>query len=91
MGLYCKKINFQLLQVNVTITADIFCQQLEYLNIALKEKWFSVINRKSVVFHYDNAQLHTTKITSEKIRDLNWENIPHTHFPGLAPSDYYLF
>lgn len=46
-------VNFDLLQVNVTSTADIYCQQLEYLNSSLKEKRLSLIACKHVVFYHE--------------------------------------
>ncbi len=35
---------------------------------------------------------HNAKVTQEKIRELQWELLPHpVYSPDLAPSDYYLF
>jgi histone-lysine N-methyltransferase SETMAR len=40
----------------------------------------------------DNARPHTAKLTTEIIRDLQWEILPHPPYsPDLAPSDYHLF
>ncbi|CAK9828010.1 Mariner Mos1 transposase [Anthophora retusa] len=48
--------------------------------------------RIRVLFHHDNARPHTARITVEKIKNFNWELLPHPPYsPDLAPSDYHLF
>ena len=55
-------------------------------------KTYGLINRKGVILHHDNARPHAAKVTQEKIRELNWELLPHPPYsPDIAPSDYYLF
>ena len=47
---------------------------------------------KGVLFHQDNARLHTAKKTLELIEHFGWEVVPHPPYsPDLAPSDYHLF
>ena len=47
---------------------------------------------KGVLFHQDNARLHTAKKTLELIENFGWEVVPHPPYsPDLAPSDYNLF
>ena len=42
--------------------------------------------------HLDNCKVHTSKITSEKIKELDLIKVPHpTYSPDIAPSDFYLF
>ena len=85
-------VYFELLQPNQTITAEVYCRQLQSLSAALQEKRPSLANRKGVVFHQDNARPHTARITCAKIEELGWEKIPHPPYsPDLAPSDYHLF
>lgn len=85
-------IHFEFLPPNATINAQIYCQQLERLNQALRKKRPALVNRKRVMFHQDNARPHTARITSQKIEELGWEKIPHPPYsPDLAPSDYHLF
>ena len=59
----------------------------------LKEKYPSLTNRKRVFLQEDNAKLHTTNRTKEKIVELEGiELLPHPAYsPDLAISDYYLF
>jgi histone-lysine N-methyltransferase SETMAR len=50
------------------------------------------VNRKGVVFHQDNARHHASKMTQQKIKELNWEiSDQPPYLPDLAPSDYHLF
>lgn len=42
--------------------------------------------------HLDNCKVHTSKITSEKIKELDLIKVPHPPYsPDIAPSDFYLF
>ena len=52
----------------------------------------SLVNRKGVILHHDNAKPHTAKITQQKINEFGWEVLPHPPYsPDIAPSDYHLF
>ena len=62
------------------------------LNAAVKEKRPELVNRKGVIFHYDNATPHTSLTTRQKLLRLSWEVMLHPPYsPDLAPLDYYLF
>jgi histone-lysine N-methyltransferase SETMAR len=83
---------YQLLRPNKTINYEVYCQQLDRVNECLKEKRPHLVNRKGVVFHQDNARPHVSKMTQQKIKELNWEILDHPPYsPDLAPSDYHLF
>jgi histone-lysine N-methyltransferase SETMAR len=85
-------IHFEVLEMGQTITADLYCQQLDRLHQALIEKRPALVNRKGVILQHDNARPHTARITQQKIRDLGWEVLPHPPYsPDTAPSDYHLF
>lgn len=44
------------------------------------------------VFHYDNARLHTSLVTCQKLLELGWDMLLHPPYsPDLTPSEYYLF
>ncbi|GBP84033.1 Histone-lysine N-methyltransferase SETMAR [Eumeta japonica] len=48
--------------------------------------------KKKVLFHQDNARVHTCLVTMAKIHELRYELLPHPAYsPDLAPCDYYLF
>ena len=83
---------FKLLPRNQTINWDAHCRQLNNLNAVVKEKRPELVNRKGVIFHDDNATLHTSLATRQKLLRLGWEVMLHPPYsPDLPPSDYYLF
>lgn len=85
-------VYFELLKRNQTINSDVYCEQLDKLNTAIKEKRPELVNRKSVIFHQDNARPHTSLVTRQKLSELGWELLMHPPYsPDLAPSDYHLF
>ncbi|GFV13588.1 mariner Mos1 transposase [Trichonephila clavipes] len=85
-------VYYKLLKQIKTIDADLYCNQLDKLNAAIKEKRPELASRKGIVFHHDNARPHTTMVTQQKLNALGWEVLGHPPYsPGIAPSDYYLF
>ncbi|XP_014781989.1 histone-lysine N-methyltransferase SETMAR-like [Octopus bimaculoides] len=60
-------IFFALRPLNKTINLEVYCEQLDKLNTALHKKWPKLVNRKGVVFHYDNTKPHTALITRQKL------------------------
>jgi len=51
-----------------------------------------LINRRGIVFHHDNARPHTSLMTRQKLRELDWEVLMHPPYSlDIAPSDYHLF
>lgn len=82
-------VYYELLPHNTTITADIYCNQLQQLATQLATKR---PQHGQVRFLHDNARPHTARITREKLLQLGWEILPHPPYsPDLAPSDYHLF
>ena len=81
---------YELLSWGVTITADIYCQQLGRLADAIQEKGptrLHVVN----ILHY-NACPHSANLTQNTMQELGWEVILHPPYsPDLAPSDFHLF
>lgn len=85
-------IHYELMNPNQTINSEIYCQQLTRLHQELVKKRPSLVNRKQIVFHHDNAKPHISKVTQQKIIELGWELLPHPPYsPDLAPTDYHLF
>ena len=69
-----------------TVTADLYCQQLDRVAQKLKGK------HDRVYFLHDNERPHVAKSTREKLLELGWVTIPHPAYsPDLAPTDYHLF
>lgn len=85
-------IYYELLPQNEMITGNIYCHQLERLKAELEKVRPGLINRNNVIIQQDNARPHTSKLTLQKLRDLDWEVLPHPAYsPDIAPSDYHLF
>jgi len=79
-------IHWELLPTGSTITADLYCQQLDRVAAELQEK------QDKVYFLHDNARPHVAKSTREKLLELGWTTLVHPPYsPDLAPTDYHLF
>lgn len=79
------------LPTNQKITGDYYAAELDRFNNALKEKR-PHLSRNKVLFHQDNACVHTCPAASAKFHEFNYELLPHQpNSPDLAPCDYYLF
>ncbi|WKX88368.1 hypothetical protein Q1695_008200 [Nippostrongylus brasiliensis] len=80
---------FELLKDGQTVDADIYCQQLSRVDLALRRQG---VNTSRIKFLQDNASSHTAKVSQKKIEELGWKLLPHPPYsPDLAPSDYHLF
>ena len=56
------------------------------------EGLFRHLAKKKVLFHQDNARVHTCVVAMTKIHELRFELLPHPpHSPDLAPCDYFMF
>lgn len=85
-------IYFKFLNVNQTITADVYSQQLQRLHEVLLEKRPDLVNQKDVILLHDNATSHVAKMTQQTIKQFGWEVLAHPPWsPDLVPSDYHLF
>ncbi|CAK1602432.1 unnamed protein product [Parnassius mnemosyne] len=48
--------------------------------------------RKKIIFHQNNARVHTCVKAMSKIKELKYDLLPHPPYsPDLAPSDFHLF
>ena len=79
------------LEKGKTINGEYYSELLDRFDINLKQKrphWA----KKKVLFHQDNARVHTCVVTMPKIHKLGYELLPHPAYsPDLAPCDYFLF
>ena len=79
-------IHWEILPDSCTITADLYCQQLNRVAAKLKGK------QDRIYFLHDNARPHVAKSTHQKLLSLEWITIPHPPYsPDLAPTDYHLY
>ena len=58
---------YELLLENQTINSNKYCSQLDQLKAALVEKRPELVNRKHIIFHQDNARLHVSLMTRQKL------------------------
>lgn len=74
-----------------TINGEYYANLLQRLSEEIKIKR-PHLSKKKVLFHQDNAPVHTSGIAMAKIEELKFELLPHAPYsPDLAPSDYFLF
>lgn len=83
----CKGIiRYELLLSGKTIDSSVYCSQLTKLDEEIREKRSELANRKGVVFHHDNARLHTSLTTRKKLLCLGWDILPYPPYsPDLPP------
>jgi hypothetical protein len=83
-------IHYELLERNLTVTAEGYCQQLRRLEEAIQQKRPG--QRHGVILQHDSARPHTANMTKAAIQERDWEILPHPPYsPDLDPSDYHLF
>ena len=56
-------IYFELLDINQTITANVYSQQLQRLNEVLSQKRPALANQKVVILLHDNSRPHVAQLT----------------------------
>jgi histone-lysine N-methyltransferase SETMAR len=79
-------IHWGTLPAGCTVTADLYCQQLDRVAAKLHRK------QDRIYFLHDNARSYIAKSTREKLFKLGWITLPHPPYsPDLAPTDYHLF
>jgi hypothetical protein len=78
-------------QKKKTLTAEVYVSQLGRLRDALSTNRNWAKTSQPIILH-DNARPHVAKIVQQKLKELNWEVLPHPPYsPTEAPSDYHLF
>uniref|UniRef100_A0A0L8HMH5 Uncharacterized protein n=1 Tax=Octopus bimaculoides TaxID=37653 RepID=A0A0L8HMH5_OCTBM len=63
-----------------------------YVPRSLNPRWETYSEFFVKDFTKDNAQLHTARMTFQRLEQFEWETMPHPPCsPNIAPSDYHLF
>lgn len=76
-------VHYKQLPMGQTITANLYSQQLECVQQALKQKEPALVNHKSVLFLHNNAR---PQVARDIIQWLNWETPCHPPYPS-DPAD----
>lgn len=86
-------VYYELLKPGVTVTGDLYLQQLMRLSQALKDRRPQYHDRHDkVILLHDNARPHVASQVKMYLEKLRWEILPHPPYsPDTAPSDYHLF
>jgi histone-lysine N-methyltransferase SETMAR len=73
---------------NQTVNKEVYCAQIDHVSELLEESR----RGEPIIFLHDNATPQTAKKTKKKLRNLNWDVLPHAPYsPDTAPSDFHLF
>ena len=79
------------LEIGKTINGEYYADLLQSLKAEIKTKR-PHLAKKKILFHQDNASIHTCAVAMAKLHELRFELIPHPPYsPDLAPSDFFLF
>lgn len=85
-------IHYSFLGTGESITAVLYCSQIDDMHKKLCMKHPALTNRKHPILLHDNARPHISKLTVQKLIELKYEILPHPPYsPDLSPTDYYLF
>nr|BAA23532.1 transposase [Bombyx mori] len=84
-------VHYSFLKSGQTITADIYCQQLQTMKEELAAKQPRLVNRSRPLLLHDNARPHTAQQTTTKLDELQLACLRHPPYSDLAPIDYHFF
>ncbi|KAK6733808.1 hypothetical protein RB195_017522 [Necator americanus] len=73
---------FEVLPDNTTVTAEVYCAQLQRLADKIRKEHPKLDNVRLL---HNNAHPHTAKKTSQKILKLRWEVLPHKPYSPDLP------
>ncbi|XP_045459704.1 histone-lysine N-methyltransferase SETMAR-like [Melitaea cinxia] len=76
----------------MSITADMYCEELNTIMGKLAHLQPALVNRSAPLLLHDNAQPHIAQQTVSKIQELGLEVLRHSPYsPDLAPTDFDFF
>ena len=64
---------YELLLENQMLNSNRYCSQPDQLKVVLDKKFPELVNRKRIIFHQDNAKLHVSLMTRQKLLQLGWK------------------
>lgn len=85
-------IHYSFMKQGQSITAEVYCTQLDEMIKKLAEKQPRLVQRDRPILLHDNARPHTANRTKLKLLEMDIETIDHPPYsPDLSPTDYYFF
>lgn len=82
-------VHYELLEPRRTITADVYCQELDRANKALRQKSCTLVDKKKCYSPEYQCQGTLCKITQEKIRWFECTVRPHPSYASdLIPTEF---
>ena len=91
---WCAKdvVHYSFLNANQSITAEVYCNQLDKMHSHLQKMWPALVNWHGPILLQDNAHPHIARMTVQKLTDLGCETLPHPPYsPDLSLIDYHFF
>jgi len=83
-------IHIDYLPSKQTINGDYYVALLDRFNILKKKR--PHLTKKKMLFHQDNARVHTCPAPMAKFNEFRYELLPHPAYSSdSAPCDYFLF
>jgi len=79
-------IHYEFLKRGQTITAEVYCHQLDVVNAKLLQTHPALVNRKVPLVLHDNARPHVAKTTVQKLKQLGYETLPHPAYSRPLPN-----
>lgn len=84
-------IHIDYLQKGKTINGVYYAELLGRFDCSFRKKR-PRLSTKKILFHQDNARVHTCIVAMSKFKELKYKLLPHPPYsPDLAPCDYFLF
>lgn len=85
-------IHYSFMKPGQSITADVYCNQLDEMMKMLAIRQPRLANRDKPILLQDNARPHIARTTLLKLLELDLETLCHPPYsPDLAPTDYHFF
>uniref|UniRef100_A0A0K0FW36 Histone-lysine N-methyltransferase SETMAR n=1 Tax=Strongyloides venezuelensis TaxID=75913 RepID=A0A0K0FW36_STRVS len=74
------------------MTADRYCKEIEEINQKLSVLKPALVNKRDPILLHDNAKPHVSKITVQRLNELEYETLPYPpNSLDFSSTNYHLF
>ncbi|GFS85051.1 camar1 transposase [Nephila pilipes] len=85
-------VHYELLTMDQTVIADLYSQELEWVQQALQQQEPELLNGKGVLFLHDHLRLHAVGMVKDTIQRIGWEILCYPPYStDIAISNNHLF